>query len=81
MNIVGTGTMIRAKNAGIDPSKPHIATKWRNPPPTTRQAYVLGELNSYQCPEMIRWVFHQPAFLGFSDVDVLPVLADNVPWQ
>ena len=28
MNIMGRGTMICAKNAGIDPSKPHIATKW-----------------------------------------------------
>jgi hypothetical protein len=28
MNIVGTGTMICAKNAGIDLNKPHIATKW-----------------------------------------------------
>jgi hypothetical protein len=28
MNIMGTGTMICAKNAGVDQSNPHIATKW-----------------------------------------------------
>jgi hypothetical protein len=28
MNIMGTGTMICAKNAGVDASKPHMATKW-----------------------------------------------------
>ena len=28
MNIMGTGTMICARNAGVDVGKPHIATKW-----------------------------------------------------
>ncbi len=28
MNIMGTGTMICARNAGVDPNEPHIATKW-----------------------------------------------------
>ncbi len=28
MNIMGTGTMICARNAGVDETQPHIATKW-----------------------------------------------------
>lgn len=28
MNFMGTGTMICARNAGVDQTKPHIATKW-----------------------------------------------------
>jgi hypothetical protein len=28
MNIVGTGTMICARNGGVDQSQPHIVTKW-----------------------------------------------------
>jgi hypothetical protein len=28
MNIMGTGTMICARNAGVDQSQPHIVTKW-----------------------------------------------------
>jgi hypothetical protein len=28
MNIMGTGTMICARNAGVDEREPHVATKW-----------------------------------------------------
>jgi hypothetical protein len=28
MNIMGTGTMICARNSGVDRNEPHIATKW-----------------------------------------------------
>ena len=28
MNIMGTGTMYCARNAGVNPNEPHIATKW-----------------------------------------------------
>jgi hypothetical protein len=43
MNIMGTGTMICARNAGVDESKPHIATEW-----VTLMFFRLWPLGTYR---------------------------------
>jgi hypothetical protein len=43
MNIMGTGTMTCARNAGVDRSEPHIATKW-----VTLMFFRLWPLGTYR---------------------------------
>jgi hypothetical protein len=70
---MGTGTMICARNAGVDQSKPHIATKW-----VTLLYFRLWPLGTYKLQKIESSGVGLP-FIGFLSSSKYAFLGE-LPW-